>query len=114
MRFVIPTQSGRIGSARTVRAGTRGKSKRSKRSLRVDGVNGKLIPQDRGRGNVVHGGGGGHTALKDLVSTEGKGGMDLRFCCAQGELGRRRVVASGTQPARISRVHDWQEGDQAS
>ena len=46
---------------------------RSRRGLKVAGVDGVIITQDRGKRYMIHGGGGGNTALKYLISSEGKG-----------------------------------------
>ena len=46
---------------------------RSRRGLRAEGVDGVLITQDRSGRDMIHGGGGGNTALKYLGSSNGEG-----------------------------------------
>ena len=81
MRSVIPTLRGRGrvarggGCSRSIaRTGTRsGRTRSTRKGRQADSMNGKVIPQDRGGRAMIHGGGGVHTALENLVSMEGKG-----------------------------------------
>ena len=57
----------------TARTGTRSSRTRSMRSLRVDSMNGKLLPQDWGSREVIHGRERKYMALEDVVSMKDKG-----------------------------------------